>query len=72
MENIKKRLSSAGKKKLENCTKKNIYVVGMHMNETEIFCSTAKQVGGIKSTEISDIHAGRKKVEWNGIKKSSE
>lgn len=71
MEKIKEFLSPTGKNKLTACTKKKgvipLYVVGIHISETELFCSNAKQASGPKSAGSASICTQCKKVEWRGI-----
>lgn len=71
MEKIKEFLSPTGKNKLTAYTKKQgaipLYVVGIHISETELFCSNAKQASGPKSAGSVSICAQCKKVEWRGI-----
>lgn len=71
MEKIKEFLSPAGKNKLIAYTKKEgtfpLYVVGVHIGETELFCSNAKQASGHKSAGSVSICTQCKKVEWRGI-----
>lgn len=70
MEIIEKFLSPAGRNKLATYTKKQksvpLYVVGIHVNETELICSKPKQASGQKSTGLPSITTYRKKVVWNG------
>ena len=66
MENIKIHLSPASQKKLKNATKKNAYVVSMHINETELICATAKQANRLWSKGV-EIDCQYKNVEWDGI-----
>lgn len=71
MEIIEKLLSPAGKNKLATYTEKQkpvpLYVVGIHVNETELICSKPKQASGQKSTGLPSITTHSKKVEWNGL-----
>lgn len=70
MEIMEKFLSPAGRNKLATYTKKQksvpLYVVGVHVNETELICSMPKQASGQKTTGLPSITTYRKKVEWNG------
>lgn len=71
MDKIKEFLSPTGKSKLTAYTKNKgaipLYVVGIHISETELFCSNAKQASGPKSAGSVSICAQCKKVEWKGI-----
>lgn len=71
MEKIKEFLSPIGKNKLASYTKRKgtvpLYVVGIHIGETELFCSNAKQASGPKSAGSASICTKCKKVEWRGI-----
>lgn len=71
MDKIKEFLSPTGKSKLTAYTKNKgaipLYVVGIHISETELFCSNAKQASGPKSAGSASICAQCKKVEWRGI-----
>lgn len=70
MEIIEKFLSPAGRNKLAICTQKQksvpLYVVGIHVNETELICSKPKQASGQKATGLPSITTYRKKIAWNG------
>lgn len=70
MEIIEKFLSPAGRNKLATYTKKQksvpLYVVGIHVNETELICSKPKQASGQMTTGLLGISTYRKKVAWNG------
>ena len=70
MEMIEKFLSPAGRNKLATYTKKQksvpLYVVGIHVNETELICSKPKQASGQKTTGLPSITTYRKNVAWNG------
>lgn len=71
MEKITEFISPAGKSKLTACTSKRgtlpLFVVGIHIGETELFCSKAKQAGGPKSAGLVSVRSRCKKVEWQEI-----
>ena len=71
MEKIKEFLSPAGKNKLAAYTKKKsapaLYVVGIHISETELFWTKAEQANRPNSAGLVGIHSKYRKVEWQGI-----
>lgn len=71
MEKLKKFLSPAGQAKLTEYTRKKgtsvLYAVGIHVGETELFCTKAEQASGPRSAGLASIQPQSRKAEWKGI-----